>query len=254
MPGGDDAGNLRRAVLGMDRRTLDAQEVHWGQVFAGNPSMFGEEPSVAARWAADLFKQEEAQHLLELGSGQGRDTIFFAREGFSIDALDYCQNGVEALNRRLVALDAPGASRASRHDVREPLPFDDGTFDACFSHMLFCMALSTAELALLSHEVLRVLRPGGVHVYTVRNTDDPHYGTGIPRGEDLYEIAGGFIVHFFDRKKMDRLAEGYEIVDITEFEEGDLPKRLSRVAMRKPRSAIQEAAIGASKMTQNGAR
>ena len=98
--------------------------------------------------------------------------------------------------------------------------------------MLFCMALTSAELAVLSGETRRVLQPGGLCVYTVRNTADPHYQKGIHRSEDLYEMKG-FIVHFFSREKILSLAEGYDLVDIAEFEEGALPRKLFRVTLRK---------------------
>ncbi|MCX4977862.1 hypothetical protein [Streptomyces sp. NBC_00620] len=44
----------------------------------------------------------------------------------------------------------------------------------------------------------RVLRPGGLHVYTVRHIGDaPPIGVGISHGDNIYEH-GGFAVHFFD--------------------------------------------------------
>ena len=48
----------------------------------------------------------------------------------------------------------------------------------------------------------------------------------------MYEV-GGFIVHFFSTEKVRQLAKGWEIVSIVEFEEGGLPRRLFRVALRK---------------------
>jgi hypothetical protein len=75
-----------------------------------------------------------------------------------------------------------------------------------------------------------VLRPGGHVVSTVRTTDDAHYGTGIARGDDMYEH-GGFVVHFFDRTLIERLADGFVLVDVSEFTEGELPRRLARVTM-----------------------
>jgi len=118
------------------------------------------------------------------------------------------------------------------YDVRQPLPFEDDSFDACYSHMLFSMAFTTAELEFLSQEVKRVLRPSGLAIYTVRHTGDPHYCTGIHRAEDMFEV-GGFIVHFFTREKVERLAKGFEIEGGEEFEEGSLPRKLFRVTMRK---------------------
>ncbi|NOY57944.1 MAG: SAM-dependent methyltransferase, partial [Calditrichaeota bacterium] len=94
------------------------------------------------------------------------------------------------------------------------------------------MALTTPELESLSAQVRRVLKPGGLNIYTVRHKGDAHYGQGIHRGEDMYEM-GGYIVHFFDEEKVKHLAKGYEIVEIDKFEEGGLPRKLFRVTLRK---------------------
>ena len=59
--------------------------------------------------------------------------------------------------------------------------------------MLFCMALTTADLESLSDEIRRVLKPAALNIYTVRNTTDVHYRTGIHRGEDMWEV-GGFLM------------------------------------------------------------
>lgn len=115
--------------------------------------------------------------------------------------------------------------------MREPLSLPDGSVDGVFAHMLLCMALSTDEIHAVVGEARRVLRPGGAFVYTVRNTHDAHYGTGVAHGDDIFEH-GGFAVHFFDRALVDALAqgEGWEpAVDVHAFEEGSLPRRLWRV-------------------------
>ncbi len=211
---------------------LNAQQPYWESKFSTRQDMFGRNPSPPAPRAANLFKQESKTKILELGCGQGRDTIFFAQNGFRVYAVDYTQSGVDAINQKARALGLDESITAVCHDVRNPLPFEDNSFDGCYSHMLYCMALTTSELEFLSNEVRRVLKPGGLNVYTVRNANDPHYRTGIPRGEDMYEV-NGFIVHFFSQEKVTHLAKGYEIFEIDEFEEGDLPRKLYRVTLRK---------------------
>ena len=109
------------------------------------------------------------------------------------------------------------------HDVRQLLPLPDASVDVVYSHMLFTMALTTPELERLAGEVHRMLRPGGLHVYTVRHTGDAHYGTGTAHGDNMFEN-GGFVVHFFDRAMVDRLGAGFTLLDLTAFEEGDLPR------------------------------
>ena len=214
------------------QRVLDAQQHHWDTTFSHRSDMFGEVPSDAAQKAAALFKQEGTTTLLELGCGQGRDTLFFARQGFHVTALDYAQVALDALMAKAQAAGVAPLITTLHHDIREPLPFPDSTFEGCYSHMVYCMALTTRELERLSQEVRRILRPGGLNIYTVRHTRDPDYGTGIHRGEDMYEV-NGFIVHFFSHEKVAQLAKGYEISSVDEFEEGKLPRKLFRVTLRK---------------------
>jgi len=214
------------------KKKLNAQREHWESTFSETADMFGVEPSEPARIAAELFKKEGKKRILELGGGQGRDTLFFASNGFQVDVLDYSEQSVTTITEKARQLGLSGLVTVRWHDIREPLPFEDETFDASYSHMLYCMALTSAELEGLTNEVRRVLRPDGLNIYTVRHTGDSHYGAGNHRGEDLYEV-GGFIVHFFSRQKIEQLAKGYDLVSIDEFEEGGLPRKLFRVTMRK---------------------
>ena len=211
---------------------VDEQRQHWSATFAAQPDMYGDEPSEAAVAAAGEFAAADVATVLELGAGQGRDTLYLARRGFHVHALDYAREGLEAIEAKAGAEGLGDRVTVGLRDVRQRLPFADAAFDASYSHMLLCMALTTSELERLVADLRRVLRPGGQVVYTVRTTDDAHYGAGIARGDDTYE-QGGFAVHFFDRTLIERLSDGFVLVDVTEFTEGELPRRLARVTMRR---------------------
>jgi SAM-dependent methyltransferase len=211
---------------------LNNQHRHWENMLSNKPDMFGNERSDPAHRAAEFFKKERKMRILELGGGQGRDTLFFAQSGFQVTVLEYCESGVEIITQKAKSMGLSHSVKTICHDVRKPLPFEDESFDGCYSHMLYCMALTTVELEFLSDEIRRVLKPGGLNIYTVRNTKDPHYRTGVHQGEEIYEI-GGFVIHFFSKEKVEHLAKRFEIESIDEFEEGGLPKRLFRVTLRK---------------------
>lgn len=119
------------------------------------------------------------------------------------------------------------------HDLRQPLPVKTGSIDGAFANMALCMALSTSEIHAVVAEVGRVLRPGGKFIYTVRHTGDAHYGAGQAHGDDIFECAG-FAVHFFRRELVARLATGWVLEEVHDFEEGELPRRLWRVTVTKP--------------------
>jgi SAM-dependent methyltransferase len=214
-------------------RRLDGQRQHWSESLERRADRYGTAASAPVEYAAERFERAGARDVFELGAGQGRDSLYLARRGFTVRALDFADSGVRAIRAKAREARLERSLRASAHDCREPLPFADGSFDACYSHMLYCMALTTGQLAALSAEVLRVLRPSGIQVYTVRSTADPDYGAGIALGDGLHE-SSGFIVHFFSRELVELLARGFENVEVAEFEEGDLPRRLFLVTLTKP--------------------
>ncbi|MCX0244718.1 class I SAM-dependent methyltransferase [Streptomyces drozdowiczii] len=217
-----------------EQELAEIQQRHWQDTYTAHPGMYGERPSVPAAWAADVFRAAGARDVLELGAGHGRDALHFAREGFTVRATDFSTVGLEQLRASARAQDVDGRVGTAVHDVRDPLPLADASVDGVFAHMLLCMALSTEEIHAAVREVRRVLRPGGVFVYTVRHTGDAHYGAGTAHGDDIYEH-GGFAVHFFDRALVDDLAAGWALDDVHAFEEGDLPRRLWRVTQSVPR-------------------
>ena len=210
-----------------------AQREHWQRTYAEHPGMYGAEASAPALAATDIFHAAGAHTVLELGAGHGRDALHFARSGFTVHAIDFSQTGLDQLTAGAAAAGLAENVTVTLHDVREPLPMPDQAVDAVFAHMLLCMALSVEQIHTAVDEVRRVLRPGGVFVYTVRHTGDAHCGTGIAHGDDIYEH-GGFAVHFFNRTLVDDLATGWVLTEVHPFDEGDLPRRLWRVTQQLP--------------------
>ncbi len=194
--------------------------------------MFGLEPSKAAINTLKTFKEENIKKIVELGAGLGRDTIFFAKNSIHVTALDYSPAAIKIINKKASENKLLNFISTKIFDVRKKLPFEDSSIEACFSHMLYCMALSTSDLTNLNNEVLRILKPGGVNIYTVRHTGDSDYKNGIHIGDDLYEN-DGFIVHFFSEEKVRKISGGFDILNIEKFEEGKFPRKLYRIMLKK---------------------
>ncbi len=216
----------------MDQKILNQQSQHWEKKFSNKPEMFGLTPSLSAKKALKLFQEKRIDKIVEIGAGLGRDTIFFAKSLTHITALDYSSSGIKTINQKTNKDNLSNHISTKLFDVREKLPFEDNSIEACYSHMLYCMAFTTNDLEKLNNEILRILKPGGINIYTVRHTNDGDFQKGIHRGEDLYEN-DGFIVHYFSEEKVNSLLNGFKNISIEKFEEGTFPRKLFFVVNEK---------------------
>ena len=194
--------------------------------------MFGLEPSIPAKKALNFFKEKKINNIIELGAGLGRDSIFFAKNNIKIQALDYSSSGIKIINHKIKKNNLSNYISTKLFDVREKLPFKDNSIDACYSHMLYCMALTIDDLQKLNNEIHRILKPNGLNIYTVRHTNDGDYKNGKHIGEDLYEN-DGFIVHYFSEEKVNSLLNGFKNITLEKFEEGTFPRKLFFIVNEK---------------------
>lgn len=66
---------------------------YWEGFYASKAStLVPQEPSAFARWVAD--REQQPCPMVDVGTGTGRDALWFARNGFDVVGLDYAQSAV----------------------------------------------------------------------------------------------------------------------------------------------------------------
>ena len=116
----------------------------WNKVYSSDASFFGDGPSNFGLDCYEEFKRNRVKRILELGCGQGRDSIFFASNGIDVVAIDLSQIAVDALSKIAIERNLP--IRPMIHNANEGIPFDGSYFDAVYSHMFFNMRFSADKL------------------------------------------------------------------------------------------------------------
>lgn len=200
----------------------------WNKVYSKDRSFFGKDPSNFAMLCFNHMKINRVRKVLELGAGHGRDSIFFASNGIDVTALDYSSVGVDVINE--LARQRKLNIQARVFDVREPLSFPDGTFDAVYSHMLLNMRFTMEELQFIFSEISRVLRPRGFNFFSVRNRNDGAFAKGKMVEDGVYDI-NGFEVRFYSEQEIESLTRGFEILWVRE--EYEEPVTLYLLSTRK---------------------
>ena len=92
--------------------------------------------------------------VLDLGCGTGRHSLWLAANGAAVTAVDFSEGMMQKARSK------PGAERIRflAHDLHEPLPFAEGSFDRVVSGLVL---EHLRELGPFFNEAHRVLRPGG---------------------------------------------------------------------------------------------
>jgi SAM-dependent methyltransferase len=169
---------------------------YWDRYYA-SPHPDIAEPSSFAR--ASLERLRAGDRLFELGCGNGRDALFFARNGLRVVACDQSEVAIEKL--RTIGFAENGfahppeffTSEFERLGPIQPL-------DAIYSRFtLHAITEAEAEHVLLWS--WRSLRPGGILLIEARSVNGSLYGIGEPAGRDAF-VHDGHYRRFVRREEL----------------------------------------------------
>ncbi len=192
----------------------------------------------------DTFNvKRPVERVLDLGCGNGRHAMYFARQGFKTAGIDVSEQAIEWA--------ADWARREGRDvDFRvgdiENLPFADQTFDVVVSHgVLDHVPMATARRA--ATEARRVLRPRGLFYCDLRSTEDFEYGVGVEAGPNTFVVGDGYekglVQHFFSRAETEELFDGLFRILYSEISESrlgpDFQRKYSRWVFAAERSDLK---------------
>ncbi len=150
------------------------------EAYAGPAPVFGLRPDLA--FERMVLANGLHGTALDLGCGDGRNSLFLATHGFSVDAFDLSQPAVDKLNE--TALRGGLAVSAGVLDIRQLLPPLDH-YDLIVADTVFCH-LRSGELRDLTARLVASLRPGGFLYATAFSDCDPRLSEFAPLVQTWY--------------------------------------------------------------------
>ena len=154
-----------------------------------------------------VFAKETASQLapkstiLELGCGEGNDSIYFAKLGHTIVATDFSDVAIKQNKKRWI--DPNLTFRVQ--DISHPLQFDDASFDVVYARLSLHYFTDKITREAFK-EISRVLKPGGTLYFMCKSTADHIYGQGDKIEADMYEL-NGHVRHFFSKEYVSSLLD-----------------------------------------------
>ena len=146
---------------------------------------------------------------MDIGAGEGRNSIWLAKQGFDVFAIEPSEVGANKIRQR-----------AKECDVKISIfNTDIVTATKSLKDIGFAVALTSLEhmdyeyLRLAITEIKRVLKPGG-YIYTVVFTEeDPGYKKDLQNASEC----ALFIKHYFKKDELKDMFSDFEILEYSEY-------------------------------------
>jgi SAM-dependent methyltransferase len=172
----------------------------------------------------DAFLQRQGlvrRSILDLGAGAGRNSIYFAERGHRVTLLDFAQSALEIFEGKSSNVAWRNSARVVRHDLTEPLPFADNTFDAVID-VTTTTSLVPGTMQGLVGELQRVIKPGGHVLSYIHNRSDGYLQLVSPN-QDHYEVDDtGIIDYAYSEQELRQLYKAWQILDLQQVEKEDV--------------------------------
>lgn len=208
---------------------FDRDIQYWNSYYSNH--LATDTPSPFARFVVERLKK--GKNLLELGCGNGRDSIFFVRMGLNVTGIDASDTTIADLNKRF---DSGNCYFICDDFVCSHALFA-GQFDYCYSRFSIHAINGKQEKEVLEN-VYGALKSGGEFFIETRSINDELYGKGEKVGKNSY-IYDGHYRRFIVKEDLEENARqaGFQIVYSEEskgfapFGESDPP--VIRMILRK---------------------
>lgn len=146
------------------------------------------EPGLLWSAAPNRFLVEETAGLapgtaLDLGTGEGRNSVWLAERGWQVTAVDFSPAGLD--KARVIAADRGVAIRFVDADLREYLP-KPASFDLV---LLLYLHLPWPEMVTVLERARGALAPGGTLLIVGHDRSNLEHGHGGPQNPDLLYTA-----------------------------------------------------------------
>ncbi|MGE5298399.1 MAG: class I SAM-dependent methyltransferase [Acidobacteriaceae bacterium] len=160
-------------------------------------------PSPLAAQLLQILDKKKGNNILEIGVGNGRDCIFFAKEGNVVTGIDVVSKAIDVAKTNA---EAEGADHIQfLVENAEKLSFQDESFDAVYS----VSVLHATNLNLSLKELSRVLKIGGkAMVYLYEKTISDGREFWFRKREDVEKLLKDFNLSIKD--KWDVVHTGHE--------------------------------------------
>lgn len=156
-----------------ERRALDIWHREYDQA-ATIPSSLRAAPAHALVELMKVFKFP-ATRALDLGCGNGRNSLFLASLGMQVTALDFCPKAIALTLENVEKAGLGGFVDVVSQDLLDGISEGDESYDLVMDAYSLCHFTRDEDQRRMMNEIARVLKPGGYFIKIHIDSSDIYY-------------------------------------------------------------------------------
>ena len=151
-----------------------------------------------AKRCCSLIKNAKYRTLLDIGCGNGRGSLFFARKGFKVTSIDFSKEGLDIF-RQKIRKEKIKNIKVAKGSITK-LNFGNNSFDIIYAHL--CLHYFSDKITTrIFNNLFKILKKNGRIFIKCKSTGDYLCVKGKKTEENMYCYKGQFR-HFFDKTYM----------------------------------------------------
>ena len=145
----------------------------------------------------DLYKFKNSK-FLDLGCGNGADTLYLLERGYKVLSVDYSKEAVNNINLNLKG----GEGKVL--DMNEKFFFEDNSFNIIIADI--CLHFFNEKKTIhIMNEIKRILNKNGLLIARVSSINDKNYGAGSGNEiEKRYYDHGSYAQRYFNEEDLNK--------------------------------------------------
>ena len=197
---------------------------YWNNLYSKD-DYFGTGQTILADFAKTIIEENNISTLLELGCGQGRDSLFFANFVSNVTSVDISENAINFVKktkneRNLTNLDL------FVHDIKKPLNFLDKSFDMVYSNLAL-QFFDINQLKEIFSNISEIMSNDSFFIFSTKKPGDKYFNFGKKISENSFQYKD-ITRYFFEKSEIKHLLEqNFKIISFEEDEHQNLDNTIS---------------------------
>ena len=150
--------------------------------------------------------------IIDLGCGNGNDTLYLIGKGKKVIACDQSENAIKNIKRNF-----PEIYDTKIFNMLDGFPFDDNSFELIIADLCLHYFRSDDTFKILK-SIKKILKDDGHLLFRINSINDVNYGAG--KGEEiehhLYLTDDGMYKRFFDNEDVKKFFSDFHIEYLNE--------------------------------------